>query len=322
MFYFQLKIINKIRGSELRHRQFKLLTEELDTKFKDINYFKDVRWLSCSQVLNRFCELLDPIQQFLDEQGLLENFNVISTFEWKQQLYFLADITKHLNELNLKLQGKGKFIWDLAKLVQEFSLKLIAFRNQIIENDYSFFPTLQQNEPNSKADASIEGENDSYDTNLFIQFIDVLIEEFDARFSDFKKFSLAFKFLKNPFIFDEEETQNLADIFNTKKSHLEFDISLIKEETYLANENSGDLWKRLLSNCDFMALKSIVPNYLSMFGSTYNCESSFSSLSLRKSNFRSSLSQENLESEMRCELTKSKPDLTKLITEKQCQLSH
>lgn len=158
MFYFESQIINKIRGSDLRHRQFKLLTEALDTKFNDINYFRDVRWLSCSEVLNRFCELLDPIQQFLEEQGMLSQFNEITTFEWKQQLYFLADITKHLNELNLKLQGKDKYIWDLAKLVREFSLKLNAFKNQIEENDYTFFSTLEKNVPKSKAVACIEEE--------------------------------------------------------------------------------------------------------------------------------------------------------------------
>lgn len=112
MLGFDLQIINKIRGSELRHRQFKLLTEELDTKFADVLYFNDVRWLSCGRVLNRFCELLDDnaIQLFLEKKDWLNSFDMISTFEWQQQLYFLADITKHLNDLNLQLQGKDKFI--------------------------------------------------------------------------------------------------------------------------------------------------------------------------------------------------------------------
>lgn len=99
------------------------------------------------------------------------------------------------------------------------------------------------------------------------------------------------------FRFDEENTQSLSDLFNTKKSHLEFDIALIKDETGLPNEMSGALWKRLISDCNFMVLQNIVPRFLCMFGSTYVCESTFSSLARRKNKFRSSLSQDNLESD-------------------------
>lgn len=161
-----------------------------------------------------------------------------------------------------------------------------------------------------------------YDNDIFVQFLDVLIQEFDTRFSDFQKFDLAFKFLKNPFSFDDQNTQSLSDLFNTKKSHLEFDIALIKDETCLPNEMSGALWKRLISDCNFMVLQNIVPRFLCMFGSTYVCESTFSSLARRKNKFRSSLSQDNLESEIRCELNDSKLDYNKLVQMKECHPSH
>lgn len=128
-----------------------------------------------------------------------------------------------------------------------------------------------------------EEENvEEYDNDAFVQFLDALIDEFDTRFSDFKEYDLAFKFLKNPFIFDQEKTQRLSDIFKTKKTHLDFDIALIQDETHLPNELSGALWSRLLSYCDFMVLKTIVPKFPCMFSSTYVCESKFSSLARRK----------------------------------------
>ncbi|RYX83882.1 hypothetical protein EON73_03630 [bacterium] len=133
---------------------------------------------------------------------------------------------------------------------------------------------------------------------------------------------MAFKFLKNPFIVDDNNIQNLSDIFNEKKTHLEYDIALIKEETYMPNETNEQLWNRLLSNSNFMVLKNILPKFVSMFGSTYLCESTFSSLLRRKSKIRSSLSQINLESELRCEMVKSKPDLSKLSLLKECHPSH
>ena len=39
-----------------------------------------------------------------------------------------------------------------------------------------------------------EEEAVDYDTETFVQFLDILIEEFNSRFSDFKRFDLAFKF--------------------------------------------------------------------------------------------------------------------------------
>lgn len=38
----------------------------------------------------------------------------------------------------------------------------------------------------------------------------------DSRFPDFKLYDLAFKFLKSPFVFDQNNVQILWDLFNTK----------------------------------------------------------------------------------------------------------
>lgn len=315
VFHIFSQIINTIRKSDLRHRRFKLLTEELDSKFADIMYFNSIRWLSCGHVMNRFCDLMREIQLFLEEEKLDADFRQIWTPEWKQRLYFLADITKHLNELNVILQGKKKFIWDLSKAVQEFKLKLEAFKNQIKDNDFTFFPTLDTNQFKEEFELG-------YDTDIFVRYIDILINAFKSRFSDFEKFHLAFKFLKNPFGFDKNNIQNLSDLFGSKKTHLEFDISLINEENDLPNETSDALWRRLMSECNFFLLKDIVPKFLCMFGSTYVCEASFSSLARRKNKYRNALSQVNLESELRCELSESTPDLNQLTESKECHPSH
>lgn len=266
-------------------------------------------------MLNRFCELSHEIELFLAEQKMNEELNEISSTAWKERLYFLADITKHLNELNLKLQGKNKFIWDMAKDVQEFKLKLVTFKNQIKENDFSFFPMLDTNQFSEQFESG-------YNTDVFVRYLDILIEAFDSRFADFKKFQLAFKFLKNPFNFDQNNIQNLSDILGTKKTNLEFDISLINEENGLPNETSDALWRRLMSEFNFLELKDVVPKFLCMFGSTYVCEATFSSLTRRKNKYRNALSQQNLESELRCELTESTPDFDKLCENKQCHPSH
>lgn len=66
---------------------------------------------------------------------------------------------------------------------------------------------------------------------------------------------------------------------------MEFDTALIKDETCcLPNEMTGALWKRLISDCNFMIFQNIVPRFLCMFGFTYFCESAFPSLARRKKN--------------------------------------
>lgn len=193
-------------------------------------YFNSIRWLSCGQVLNRFCDLFAEIENFLREEDLDGDFNDISTFEWKQQLYFLCDITNHLNDLNLKLQGKNKFIWELAKDIQEFKLNLTSFKEQIGDNDFTFFERLRDNEFK---------DDEIYVTELFITSLDKLIAQINSRFTDFEKFRLVFKFLRNPFIFDENDVEELANLFETMKNHLKLDIALINKETYLSNEKSA-----------------------------------------------------------------------------------
>jgi len=135
--------------------------------------------------------LLKEITIFIEEQNLKEEYPHIFLSEWQHELFFLCDITKHLNEVNLKLQGKNKFIWDLARTVTEFMRKLQVFKEQIKENDFSFFPSLK------------EIESKINDTAPYVEFIDGLIREFDSRFQDFKKYGLAFQFIKNPFTFDK-----------------------------------------------------------------------------------------------------------------------
>lgn len=140
----------------------------------------------------------------------------------------------------------------MAKDVYEFKLKLIAFKNDINENDYTLFPTLF-------LDQEIEEFELGYNTDIFIRSLDLLIDQFNSQFSDFQKYHLTFKFLKNPFIFDKNNIHNLSELLNTKKSHLEFYIALINEETLLPNETSDVLWKRLRSTCNFFVLNDIVP---------------------------------------------------------------
>lgn len=90
----------------------------------------------------------------------------------------------------------------------------------------------------------------------------------------------------------------------------------------MKNELVDGMWRRLITDHSFMVLNNLIPKFLCMFGSTYVCEATFSSLLRRKSKYRSMLSQDSLESELRCGLCTTKPDFRKIIENMQCQPSH
>lgn len=44
---------------------------------------------------------------------------------------FLTDMTSHMNDLNLKLQGKGNTVYELISAVRAFQRKLEVFKSDL-----------------------------------------------------------------------------------------------------------------------------------------------------------------------------------------------
>ncbi len=114
-------VINYIRSSSLRHREFKLLLDEIETNCDGVLFYTEIRWLSRGAALKRVWDLQDSIRQYLslkNKSGLLPNEK-----PFNMDFGFLCDISHKLNELNLKLQGKHKLIHNLYKEVVSFIQK-------------------------------------------------------------------------------------------------------------------------------------------------------------------------------------------------------
>ncbi len=131
-----IKIVNFIRSRGLNHRQFQLFLDSYDTEHSDLVYYCDVRWLSRGEMLKRVYELREQIVTFMAEKGKpvpqLEDKVFLMDFS------FLVDITAHLNDLNLKLQGKGNLITDMFDQVLAFEMKLKLYKNQFDEGNTFF----------------------------------------------------------------------------------------------------------------------------------------------------------------------------------------
>ncbi|XP_076354147.1 general transcription factor II-I repeat domain-containing protein 2 isoform X1 [Tachypleus tridentatus] len=118
-----ISAVNFIWGHALYHHQFKAFLEEIDSDFCDSPYHTVVRWLSCGKVLPHFYKLRREIDTFLIEKYRADP--LLSDPTWL--LSFLVDITSHMNELNLKLQGKNNLVCDLYRIIKGFRRKLSLF---------------------------------------------------------------------------------------------------------------------------------------------------------------------------------------------------
>ena len=62
-------------------------------------YHTDVRWLSHANVLQRFIALKPDISKFLETKP--KEFSELNDSSWNEDLFFIGDITSHLNDLNI-----------------------------------------------------------------------------------------------------------------------------------------------------------------------------------------------------------------------------
>ncbi len=98
--------------------------------------------------------------QFLENKKQMDN------------VAFLADINSHLNELNLRLQGKDNSVCELVTAVRSFQRKLEVFKEDL-QGDCAHFPAVQE---------QVQGQRD---VSSFVDFIDKLIVNFN-RFDSFR----------------------------------------------------------------------------------------------------------------------------------------
>ena len=79
--------------------------------------------------MNKFLSCLEHIEVFLNEKE--QHFPELNDKEWLCKFMFLTDITKHLNELNLRLQGQCQTALELFEYWKGFATKLSIFLSDI-----------------------------------------------------------------------------------------------------------------------------------------------------------------------------------------------
>jgi hypothetical protein len=302
-----ISAINFIRKNGLTHRQFKKFLEDVEAEYGDVMYYCEVRWLSRGAVLQRFFYLKKEICNFMEMKGKVipELYNN----QWVVDLGFLTDLTTELNLLNTRLQGKNKLICEMYSDVKAFEMKLTLFIKHIDERKLDHFP-------NCKKAVEEAGINFVWQNAKMKSALMQLQTEFENRFADFKKISRKMEIFENPFAVD---INNVPSVLQINVIDLQCDTTL--KIAFKEKANLVDFYESLPTE-NYKELKRFAQQMITMFGSTYICEQTFSILNYRKNKHCSRLSDSHLEAILRLSTTKMHANVKKLASQMQQQKSH
>ncbi|CAB4056916.1 unnamed protein product [Lepeophtheirus salmonis] len=85
-----------------------MILGEIHSAHTDLPLQSAVRWLCCGIVFEHFVSCIGTIKVILAEKG--QHYPRLEDKYWIMEVIFLADFTRHLNELNLRLEGAGKVV--------------------------------------------------------------------------------------------------------------------------------------------------------------------------------------------------------------------
>ncbi|XP_063802305.1 general transcription factor II-I repeat domain-containing protein 2B-like [Pseudophryne corroboree] len=298
------KVVNYIRARGLNHRQFVALLEETEAEHTDILYHTNVRWLSLGNVLKRVWELREQIGVFLNMKGKEPDFPQLKNKDWLSDFAFAVDVMGHMNELNLRLQGKGLFAHDLHFSVKSFMTKLLLFSRHLRNKQFTHFCTLHQ--------VAVSDENlEKYASSVLD-----LHGEFSWRFNDFKTIEKDLSLVSSPFTFDVDNAP----------CDLQLELIDLQCDALLKEQFKSEPLPRFyasLNGQNFPKIKAHARKMLVLFGSTYICEQAFSVMKFNKSKHRSSMNDEHLAAVLRIATTEMMPDFASLVNAHQrFQSSH
>ena len=312
-----MRVINFVRGaSSTQHRLFRQLVAESEACYEDLLLHNDVRWLSKGKALERFCALLDQVKTFLRMSKMRASNDHLAFLEGEMSISniaFLTDIFGHLSQLNLQLQGRGKTIVDMIEKMDSFTRKLELFQSDLASGRLLHFATLK-----SQGGGRVTG--------IMTEFLDKLRDNFQSRFRDYCVPREIVGFVRDPLSTRSEEFSSLAkttmsslDEATLQLELIDFQSSSLVRDAFSAH-SVEDFW--IGCSEEYMGIKKLALYVLTMFPSTYTCESSFSSMNAIKTHERNRLTNASLENCLRIKVTSLSPDIHKIVTEGRSHFSH
>ncbi|XP_076645577.1 general transcription factor II-I repeat domain-containing protein 2-like [Halictus rubicundus] len=291
-----IKIVNFIRSRGVNHREFKEFLKDIENVYGDILFNTEVRWLSRGTMLKRVYDLKNEIKLFLEMKD--NPFSQFDDKDWMCDFAFCVDITQHLNELNIKLQGKNKLVTEMFDKIKAFEQKLKIWNQQLKSNSTVNFAILRKENPS--------------ETKKYAMEIQILQKEFSSRFTNFRENQTKFDIFSSPFNIDLERIPE----------EFQMEIIDLQNDTEIRNKFQNDFYKLHFPATKFPLLATHARQMMSLLGSTYMCEQLFSKLKIIKSDRRNRLDDERLKNCIRVAVSSITPNIDKLVNEKKSQVSH
>ena len=248
--------VNFIRSRGLNHRQFKSFLQALNSDYPDVNYFCAVRCLSRAATLKRFRDLKEPIQTFMESKG--QDISFLKDDAWLNDFAFLADITHHFSELNVKLQGKDQLVHKMIEHISSFQAKLQLFRSQLSKASLIHFSCLE----------SRKVQIQFFNCEKYVGTIEKLTSAFETRLEDFRKRRTDVPIFAHPF---DLVVENTPPSFQLEIIELQANVDL--KRAY--HENDLLTFYRCYVYGNYTNLENHARKMISLFGSTYCCEQFF-----------------------------------------------
>ena len=237
----------------------------------------------------------------------------LKSYEWLCDLVFLMDVMSHLNELNLKLQGTGKFFASLYDHVKAFQRKLDLLQTQLLQGNLSHFSACKQ--------LSEEDEHGKHALILlcskkYNSMLQNIQDEFQRRFCDFRSHEHDLMMFASPFECDPK----------CVPTEMQLELIELQESSELKSafrDLSLDKFYSSLPVSTYPALRKHANRMVVLFGSTYICEKTFSVMNFNKSKWRTMLTDEHLSSILRISTSSYQPRYMTTLDEKsQLHSSH
>ncbi|CAI9719384.1 Hypothetical predicted protein [Octopus vulgaris] len=158
----------------------------------DFPYHSKVRWLSQAKVLVKIVSLRKQIIDFFKRNN---KHCDLSGPNFYRDVAFSCDVISKQNELNISLQGRNKSIYDMWQKIQAFRKKLF-FNFLLAKSKLSeeYFPQFTK--------VMSENEDISESFEVYKSVLDLLVEEYNKRFSDFEKHNITLKLAIQPHLVD------------------------------------------------------------------------------------------------------------------------
>ncbi|CAN7979444.1 unnamed protein product [Ixodes pacificus] len=195
-----------------------------------------------------------------------ENLKELAVHDWVWELALLADVSQHLNDLNVKLQAKGKLVSGMLADVRAFEMTLSLFQNQARESNIYNFPCCKIFAGETATPRPTE------------RLCEILRELKSLR--NLRSIPSDIRLFQNPF---NADLSQVRECYQIELADLQTDNDLTS--AFAANDLVT--FYAGLADSTFMNLKKPAATMITVFGSTYVCEQTFSRMKGIKSNLRS-----------------------------------